>query len=79
MGASKAVLWGQLTKLIKILDELYKASATTSSTNFLTLLDSLQKDYEGNHINQTDAKLNSIRATLSNLFRDQGFFSGFNH
>lgn len=74
MGASKAVLWGQLTKLIKIIDELYKASATTSSTNFLTLLDSLQKDYEGNHINQTDAKLVSIRATLSNLFRDQGVF-----
>lgn len=71
MGASKAVLWGQLTKLIKILDELFKASATTSSTNFLTLLDSLQKDYEGNHINQTDSKLNSIRSSLSS------FFSGY--
>ena len=64
MSASKAELWSQLSKAIKILDETFKY-AGQNATNFLGLLDSLQQAYEGDHIGTTNAQFTSLRSQLN--------------
>lgn len=64
MTASKAELWDQLTKAIKILDETFKY-AGQNTTNFLGLLDSLQQAYEGHHIGITNSQMASLRSQIN--------------
>lgn len=66
MTASKAELWTQLTKAIKIADENFKY-AGQSATNFLSLVDSLQQAFEGDHIGNTNAALSSLRSQFNSI------------
>lgn len=66
MTASKAELWTQLSKAIKIADENFKY-AGQNSTNFLSLVDSLQQAYEGDHIGNTNAALASLRSQFNSI------------
>lgn len=66
MTASKAELWTQLTKAIKIADENFKY-AGQSATNFLSLVDSLQQAFEGDHIGNTNSALASLRSQFNSI------------
>lgn len=66
MSASKAELWTQLKNAVKIEDELFKA-IISNTPNFLSLIDTLQQSYEGDHIGTTDANFASMRSSLSSL------------
>ena len=66
MSASKAELWDQLAKAIKILDETFKY-AGQNSPSFLSLLDTLQQAYEGDHIGATNTQLTSLRTQLNSI------------
>ena len=81
MAASKAELWDQLSKTIRIVDELWKFTAV-NTPNFITMQDTLEQAYEGNHISATAGAIlvlrNSIatavvtqsRATISELLKE---------
>lgn len=66
MSASKAELWSQLSKAIKVYDELFKY-AGQATTNHLGLADALQQAYEGDHIGDTNTALTSLRTSLNGL------------
>lgn len=66
MAASKAELWDQLAKAIKILDETYKY-AGQNATNFIGLVDTLQQAFEGDHIGGTNTAFASLRSQLSSI------------
>lgn len=66
MTASKAELWTQLTKAIKIADENFKY-AGQSATNFLSLVDSLRQAFEGDHIGNTNSALASLRSQFNSI------------
>ena len=67
MTASKAELWDQLAKAIKILDETFKFAGQNSTANFLYYLDALQQAYEGDHIGTTNAQFTSLRSQLNSI------------
>jgi len=66
--ASKAELWDQLSKAIKIVDNIYKAGAS-NSPNVAGMVDTLQQAYEGSHIGTTERNINALRTKYSELIR----------
>lgn len=60
---TKADLWTQLSKGIKIVDDLF----TEFSTNLLANMISLEDDYEGNHISETATQLRSLRTKANSI------------
>ena len=66
MSATKSELWTQLSKAVKILDEIFKF-AGQNATNFIGLADSLQQAYEGSHVQSTNTALTAIRTNLNSL------------
>lgn len=67
MAVSKSQLWSQLTKAIKVIDELWKAGATNAGANTVDLLFSLETDYQGNHISSTSSLFRSFRMSLESI------------
>ena len=64
--ATKAELFDQLAKAVKIIDQTYLYGAS-NSPNLATMIDTLQQAYEGNHIGDTEAKVKSFRSSVNSL------------
>jgi len=64
MAASKAELWDQLLKAIKIIDETYKYTSV-NATNYLGMQETLVTAFKGDHVSQTPQILASMRSQLS--------------
>ena len=66
MAVSKAELWTQLTYAIKIVDETFRRCGQYTPS-FLSYLQTLEENYEGDHVNQTSSALATIRSQLSTI------------
>lgn len=66
MAVSKAELWTQLTYAIKIVDETFRRCGQYTPS-FLSYLQTLEENYEGDHVNQTSSALAAIRSQLSTI------------
>lgn len=69
--ASKAELWTQLSYAIKIVDETLKFG-NANTPNFISLVDTLTQNLEGNHAAATTQALQSFRSGLSSLASTTG-------
>lgn len=73
--ASKADLWDQLAKAIKIVDKTY-AYGVSDTPNVATMIDTIQQAFEGNHIQATQGGLSSFRSGFCSLI--SGFTASLN-
>lgn len=65
--ATKTQLWDQLTKLVKISDEIYKFGEI-NSTNLIGMIETLQAAYNGNHIAQTQSGVTNMRNSVASAY-----------
>ncbi|RLD10049.1 MAG: hypothetical protein DRI56_03235 [Chloroflexota bacterium] len=67
--ATKAELWTQFRYLVKIIDETYKYGVD-NTPNFVSMEESLQESYVGDHVSATQQQVTNFRNSLSNLIRN---------
>lgn len=62
---TKSSLWTQLANAIAVIDNTYQ-NESTGANSFLTRLNTLTSSFEGNHVNTTSTKFQTLRGYLNN-------------
>ena len=68
--ATKGELWTQIANAVKLIDETWKIGSVNTS-NFASLQDTLEQSFEGAHINNTAAAIQTLRNNLNSAVFSQ--------